>query len=103
MLEITEKNFENEVLKSNVPVLIDFWAPWCGPCQKMGPVIEELSSDLAGQPVKIGKLNIDKNGVIAEKYGILSIPTFFVFKDGQITGQITGVVSKEKLKSALGL
>lgn len=100
-MEFTDKNFSEEVLKSKVPVLVDFWAPWCGPCRMQGPIIEELEKDYAGKAVKIGKLNVDENGDIAQKYGVMSIPTLLLFKDGKIIEQMVGVQSKESLKSKL--
>lgn len=98
-MEFTAANFEQEVLKSDKPVLVDFWAPWCGPCQMMGPVIDELSTEMTG--VKIGKVNVDEHPSIAEKYGIMSIPTIKVFKGGQIVKEFIGVQPKDKLKSEL--
>ena len=93
----TDANFEAEVLKSNVPVLVDFWAPWCGPCQMMGPIIEELAKDYEGKAIKIGKVNVDENSEVAGKYGIMSIPSFMIFKGGEVADQATGGLQKEKL------
>lgn len=98
-VEFTKENFEAEVLKSDVPVLVDFWAPWCGPCQMMGPVIEELAGEVATS--KVGKLNVDDHPDIAQTYGIMSIPTIKVFKGGQIVKEFIGVQSKETLKAEL--
>ena len=98
-MEFNKDNFE-EILKSEQPVLVDFWAPWCGPCQMMGPIIEELSSEM-GEKAKIGKVNTDENPAIAEKYGIMSIPTIIIFKKGEIAKQMIGVQSKENLKEEL--
>ena len=98
-MEFNKDNFE-EILKSEQPVLVDFWAPWCGPCQMMGPIIEELSSEM-GEKAKVGKVNIDENPAIAEKYGIMSIPTIIIFKKGEIAKQMIGVQSKENLKEEL--
>ena len=98
---LTDATFENEVLKSPVPVLVDFWAPWCGPCRVLGPVVEELSKEIDTTKMKIGKLNVDEHGATAEKYGILSIPTIKIFKNGQVVEEFVGVQAKEVLKTAL--
>jgi thioredoxin 1 len=97
----TDSNFEQEVLGSNKPVLVDFWAPWCGPCQVMGPIIEELAKEM-GDKFKIGKLNVDENGGTAQKYAVMSIPSLKIFKGGQVVKEFTGVQSKESLKEELG-
>jgi len=97
-IEIDDKNFDNEVLASKVPVLVDFWAPWCGPCQTMLPIIEELSGEYDAAALKIGKLNIDESKGVAAKYGIMSVPTFIIFKDGEIIDQFVGAQSKDSLK-----
>lgn len=93
-------NFEQEVLKSDVPVLVDFYADWCGPCKMMGPVVETLAEDYAGK-VKVGKVNVDENTELALRYGVQSIPSFKVFKNGQIVGDALGAVGQEKLESLL--
>ena len=98
-VEFTKDNFEAEVLKSDVPVLVDFWATWCGPCQMMGPVIEELAKDVT--TAKIGKLNVDEHPEIAQQYDIMSIPTIKVFKAGQIVKEYVGVQGKDSLKADL--
>ncbi len=98
-LEFTEDNFDAEVLKSDKLTLVDFWAPWCGPCQIMGPVLDELSNELT--TVKIGKLNVDQHPSIAQEYGIMSIPTMKVFKNGQVVKEYVGTQSKESLKAEL--
>lgn len=98
-VEFTKENFEAEVLKSDQPVLVDFWAPWCGPCQLMGPVIEELAGEMP--TAKVGKLNVDEHPSIAEQYGIMSIPTIKIWKGGQIVKELIGVQSKEALKAEL--
>ena len=90
---ITDQNFEAEVLKSSTPVLIDFWAVWCGPCRAIAPVVEQLASEYEGK-VKIGKLDVDENPDTAVKYGVRSIPTLLVFKNGQVVDTIIGAVQK---------
>ncbi len=98
-VEFTKDNFDQEVLQSDKPVLVDFWAPWCGPCQVMGPVIEELAGEVT--TTKIGKLNVDDHPEIAQRYGIMSIPTMKVFKGGQIVKEFIGVQSKDTIKTEL--
>lgn len=98
---LTDKNFEAEVLKSDVPVLVDFWAPWCGPCKVLGPVIEELAKDFDGKPVKIAKMNVDESAVTPGKYGVMSIPTLILFKGGEPIDQMVGVQPKDKLAEKL--
>ena len=100
MVEITQDNFEKEVLKSEKPVLIDFWAPWCGPCQMMGPIITEVAKDMSGKAT-IGKLNVDENQATAEKYNVSSIPTIIFFKNGEEVERMIGVRSKEDLVKKL--
>lgn len=99
-IEITDQNFEVEVIKSDIPVVVDFWAPWCGPCQMMGPIIEELAEELKGK-VKVGKLNVDENPGKAGEYAVMSIPTMKVFKDGKPVKDFIGVQRKDALKEAL--
>ena len=99
-IEFTDKNFEQEVLKSEQPVLVDFWAPWCGPCQMMGPIVDELAKEIEGK-AKVGKLNVDESMEIAEKYGIMSIPALKIFKNGKEAKEFVGVQNKETLKKAL--
>ncbi len=96
----TSGNFENEVYESQLPVLVDFYADWCGPCKAMGPVIEALAEEYEGK-AKIGKLNVDNNSDIALKYGVMSIPTFIVFKDGQAVNKMIGMQDKGVLASTL--
>lgn len=98
--EFTDANFDAEVLKSSTPVLVDFWAPWCGPCRMLAPSIEALSKDYDGK-VKIGKLNTDDNGETAAKFGIRSIPTLLIFKDGQVVNQLVGALPKDKIAEQL--
>jgi len=93
----TDVNFEGEVLKSDKPVLIDFWAPWCGPCKAIGPVVEELAEKFKDS-VKIMKLNVDENQKTAVNYGVRSIPTLILFKDGKVLDTLIGLVPKERLE-----
>jgi len=95
---LTDDNFDAEVLQSEVPVLVDFWAPWCGPCQMMGPIIESLASEMDVSKVKIAKLNVDDNQQIAGQYQVMSIPTFVLFKGGEKVAQTVGGMQKEKLQ-----
>lgn len=99
-LQVTDSNFEEEVLKCAQPVLIDFWAPWCGPCRAMGPIVDELAQEYAGQ-VKIAKMNVDENPASPSKYGIRAIPTLILFKNGEVVEQITGAVSKSSIKDLI--
>ena len=99
-MEIEDNSFDAEVLQSDKPVLVDFWAPWCGPCKAIGPVVEELSETF-GDKVKFAKCNVDNNPVTPGKYGIKAIPTLIFFKDGNVVEQITGMVAKSKLEDAL--
>lgn len=99
-LNISDKNFENEVLKSDKPVLVDFWASWCQPCKMMGPVIEELSEE--HKEYKFCKVNVDENERLAYEYKIMSIPCFMVFKNGKLVNQTVGVTPKEELLALLG-
>ena len=93
-------NFDTEVLKSDTPVLVDFYADWCGPCKMMMPVVEKLAETYDGK-VKVGKLNVDENGQIAGKYGVMSIPSFIVFKNGEVVNQNTGAMSPAALAKML--
>ena len=99
-MQFTDQNFEPEVLKSDKPVLVDFWAVWCGPCQMMGSIIEELAEEVK-EKYKVGKLNVDENRETAAKYAVMSIPTLIIFKDGKAVKQLVGVQAKEGLKEEL--
>jgi len=100
MMEVEDGNFETQVLKSDKPVLVDFWAPWCGPCKAIAPLVEELSKSY-GDKIKFAKCNVDNNPVTPAKYGIKAIPTLIFFKAGNVANQITGMVAKSKLEEAL--
>ncbi len=97
---ITEVEFETEVLESDKPVLVDFWAPWCGPCRMVGPEVEAIAEEYAGR-VSVAKINVDEQPELAGRYGIMSIPTIIVFKNGEIAEQSVGAVSRGKLKEML--
>ncbi len=99
-MEFTDQNFDQEVLKNDKLVLVDFWAPWCGPCQMMGPIIEELAREMVNE-VKAGKLNVDENSKTAEEFSIMSIPALKIFKNGKVVKDFIGVQAKETLKDAL--
>ncbi len=99
-VEITDANFEQEVIKSEIPVLIDFWAVWCGPCKAIAPIMTELAAEYEGR-LKVGKLDIDNNQEVSVKYGIRSIPTLLLFKDGKIVDQIVGAVPKAQIVAKL--
>lgn len=99
-VELNETNFEQEVLKASIPVLIDFWAVWCGPCKMIAPIVDELAIELEGK-LKIGKVDVDNNQQIAMQYGIRSIPTLLVFKDGKVVEQIVGAAPKKSLMEKL--
>ena len=101
VLKITQENFETEVLQSDKPVLIDFWATWCGPCRMQGPVLDEIAAET--DAIKIGKVNVDEEQMLALKFGITSIPTLMLFKDGKEADKLVGLRSKEELKQLLGL
>ncbi len=98
--EFTDSNFQNEVLDSNDPVLVDFWAPWCGPCRMIAPLVEELATEYKGT-VKIGKINIDDSPSAATQYGVSSIPTLMIFKGGEVVDRFVGVQPKSRLQAAL--
>lgn len=100
-MEFTDENFGKEVLQSEIPVLVDFWAPWCGPCKVLGPTIDELAEEYKDKGVKIGKMNVDENPTVPGKFGIMSIPTLIFFKDGQPQDQVVGAQPKERLAEKL--
>lgn len=97
---VTDQNFEAEVLKSQTPVLVDFWAPWCGPCKIVEPIIEELAREYGGK-IKVGKLNVDDNPQTAGQYNVMSIPTFLIFKNGKPVKTIIGAQGKDALKKGI--
>ena len=99
-LKITRENFENEVMKSNIPVLIDFWAPWCGPCQMMGPIIEQLAEEYEGK-AKVSKVNVDEEGELSQAFGVMSIPTIVLVKDGKVVRQAVGARPKAEVEAML--
>lgn len=100
VLTFTKENFEKEVLQSDKPVLVDFWAAWCGPCRMIAPVIDQIANEFAGR-VKVGKVNVDDESELAQKYRIMSIPTLMVFKDGKLAESVLGARSKEDLSKML--
>ncbi len=100
LLTVTDQDFEQEILKSDVPALVDFWAAWCGPCRTVGPVVEELAGEYVGK-IKVAKLNVDDNKQTPTKYGVRGIPTLMLFKDGQVVDQIVGAVPKTRIKEIL--
>lgn len=106
VVEVNEQSFENDVLQSDVPVVVDMWAEWCGPCRVLGPLLEEIAQDYVGK-VKFVKVNVDHNPNLAARYGIMSIPTLLFFKEGQVAGQSVGVLPRDailgKLETDLGV
>jgi thioredoxin 1 len=99
-IEVTDASFENDVLKSDIPVLVDFWAVWCAPCRMIAPIVEELAAEKEGT-LKVAKVDVDNNPEIAMKFGIRSIPTLMIFKDGQVVDQMIGAVAKAMIESKL--
>jgi thioredoxin 1 len=98
--EVTDNNFQAEVIESDVPVLVDFWAPWCGPCRRVGPVVEEIAKE-RGEEMKVVKLNIDENQQTTIAYDVLSIPTLLLFRHGQVAAKVIGAYPKSKLVEQL--
>ena len=100
VLEITDGNFDQVVLKSEQPILIDFWAAWCGPCKALAPIVDEVASAYNGK-VKVGKMDVDSSPVTPQRYGVRGIPTLLIFKNGQVQDQIVGYVSRDTIEKAL--
>src|SRR5271157_4159401 len=100
IITLTQDNFDREVLKSDTPILVDFWAEWCGPCKMIAPVLDELAEEHAGQ-IKIGKVNIDQQQALAAEYGVRAIPTLLLFHQGQVADQMVGLRSKKDLKASI--
>ena len=100
MLELNDSNFDSYVIKSDIPVLVDFWAAWCMPCVKMGPIFKELAEEYDGK-IKFAKVNVEKSQALAQRFGIRSIPTLLIFKDGKIVSQIIGVHPKRNLEKKI--
>lgn len=100
MADITDSSFQQDVLKSETPVLVDFWAPWCGPCKVVGPVVDELEKEYAGK-IKVGKMNVDDNPQVSGDLGVMSIPTLMLFKNGQPVKSIVGAQGRDTIKHAI--
>ncbi|HOU36809.1 MAG TPA: thioredoxin [Candidatus Omnitrophota bacterium] len=100
VMHFTDANFKAEVLESATPVVVDFWATWCGPCRMVAPVVEEIAKEYAGR-VKVGKVDVDENSRVASDFGIMSIPTIMIFKNGKVMEQVVGALSKGQLKSMI--
>ncbi len=100
LLHLTDENFKSEVLDNEGVTMVDFWAPWCGPCQMVGPVIEELATEMEGK-AKVGKVNVDEEGTLGQRYEIMSIPAVYVFKNGEIVERLIGAMAKESYKEAI--
>jgi thioredoxin 1 len=100
VMHFTDANFKTEVLDSATPVLVDFWATWCGPCRMVAPVVEELAKEYAGK-MKVGKVDVDENSRVASEYGVMSIPTIMIFKSGKVMEQVVGALSKGQLKAVI--
>ena len=100
VIEFTDNGFESDVIKAGTPVLVDFWAEWCGPCKMIGPIVEEIANEYAGR-IKVGKMNVDHNPVVPPQFGIRSIPSILIFKDGTVSDQIVGAVPKNNITEVL--
>ena len=100
VIEFTDNGFESDVIKAGTPVLVDFWAEWCGPCKMIGPIVEEIANEYAGR-IKVGKMNVDLNPVVPPQFGIRSIPSLLIFKDGAVSDQIVGAVPKNNITEVL--
>ena len=100
LTHLDEKNFNDEVIKSSLPVLVDFWAEWCAPCRMIAPILDEMVEEFQGK-LKIAKVNVDEAGELAAKYSVMSIPTLLVFKNGQVVNQMVGAMSKDQLLSKI--
>ena len=100
VIDVSAQAFDNEVVKSTLPVLVDLWAPWCGPCRMLAPTVEAIATDFNGK-LKVAKLNVDENPAVSERYGIRGIPTLLVFKDGQVKDQIVGNSPRDSIEKVL--
>jgi thioredoxin 1 len=100
IVELSDESFDRDVLKSEQPVMVDFWAAWCGPCKALAPIVEEVANAYNGK-IKVGKMDVDKNVATPQRYGIRGIPTLLIFKDGKVQEQIVGYVPKETIQKAL--
>ena len=100
VMEFNDQNFDSDVLKAGMPVLVDFWAVWCGPCKAIAPIVEEVANEFSGK-VRVGKMDVDSNNQVAMRYGIRSIPTLLLFSGGEVVGQVIGNVGKESIESML--
>lgn len=98
--ELTDANFESEVLKSDVPTLVDFWAIWCGPCKQIAPMVNAIADDFAGK-LKVAKMDVDHHQIVPQQYGIKSIPTLLIFKGGKVVGQLVGAMARSKLEAEI--